>query len=280
MKCTYTIAISTNKTQAHSVDIPLEEWMQIFMAFLTEHVRAFPKDAPSMQGYVDLIIKMVSGMLWLQYNMLLQKRANKIDMGSRKIKNWAVTDIVLYLACQPPRSATRFSGSNPTSHRPSLGLSAGPTTTAATTNIVTTTFTGGILMQSRTCPHFQSARGCDGLCLWPHTHQCYSCARITILRGAPQRVPTLTGHPRNNSNSSLFLLMMEKSSKGQLGHWTETINQPQCCNRGGENDHALEGVVRLRAQNRVPPSLVECLSWFGRGEQNSHLNTELINEDW
>ncbi len=54
-----------------------------------------------MPGYVDLIIKMkVGGMLWLHYDTLLrQKIAKKIDRGSRKITNCAVTDIVLYLAC-------------------------------------------------------------------------------------------------------------------------------------------------------------------------------------
>ncbi len=109
------------------MEIPLEEWMRIFVAFQTEHVRAFPKDAPYMPGYDDLIIKMkVGGMLRLQYDTLLrQKRAKKINKGSRKIRNWAVTDIVLYLACQPPRSARRPIGHKPTSHRPSLGLPAG-----------------------------------------------------------------------------------------------------------------------------------------------------------
>ncbi len=47
--------------QHHNVDIPLEEWMRIFMAFQAEHVRSFPRDAPSMPGYVDLIIKMKVG---------------------------------------------------------------------------------------------------------------------------------------------------------------------------------------------------------------------------
>ncbi len=83
--------------------------MQIFMEFQAEHVRSFPRDAPSMPGYVDLIIKKkVGGMLWLRYDTLLwQKRSKKIDRGSRRLKNWAVTDIVLYLACQPPRVITK-----------------------------------------------------------------------------------------------------------------------------------------------------------------------------
>ncbi len=92
---------ATATPQHHNVDILLEEWMWIFMAFQAEHVRSFSRDAQSMPGYVNLIIKMkVGGMLWLQYDTLLrQKRSKKIDRGSRRVKNCAVTDIVLYVAC-------------------------------------------------------------------------------------------------------------------------------------------------------------------------------------
>ncbi len=40
-------------------------------------------------------------------------------------------------------------------------------------------------MQSGTCWHFQSAKGCDRTCLWPHTHQCYSCGRDHSTRLCP-----------------------------------------------------------------------------------------------
>ncbi len=59
--------------------------MRIFMAFQEEHVSAFPKDAPSMSGYVNLIIKMkVGGMLWLCYDMLLRQKRTKKTGGPEK----------------------------------------------------------------------------------------------------------------------------------------------------------------------------------------------------
>ncbi len=66
LKGQYSTAAPSAAVQHHNVDILLEEWMYIFMAFQVEHVRVFPKDALSMPGYVDLIIKMKGGgMLWL-----------------------------------------------------------------------------------------------------------------------------------------------------------------------------------------------------------------------
>ncbi len=50
-------------------------------------------------------------------------------------------------------------------------------------------------MQSGICWRFQSAKGCDGTCLWPHTHQCYSCGRDHSIRlcllGDTQTAPNL-----------------------------------------------------------------------------------------
>ncbi len=182
LKGLYATATPSAVPQHHNVDIPLEEWMRIFMAFQAEHVRSFPKDAPSMPGYVDLITKMkVGGILWLLYDTLLrQKRAKKIDRGSRRVKYWAVTDIVLYLACQPPRAVAKVGGNKlarpsprlPTSQyqpqQPQLTQQAQPSPQQPPSQ-------GGILMQSRMCWCFQSARGCNGSCLWLHTHQCYTC---------------------------------------------------------------------------------------------------------
>ncbi len=172
LKGPYATATPSATPQHHNVDIPLEEWMRIFMAFHAQHVRSFPRDAPSMPGYVDLIIKVkVRGMLWLWYDTLLQqKRAKKIDRGSRRVKNWAVTDIVLYLACQPPRAIAKVGGNKLA--RPSLGL---PTsqyqpqqpqlTQQAQPSQQQPLCQGGILMQFGMCWRFQSARGCDGSCL-------------------------------------------------------------------------------------------------------------------
>ncbi len=64
LKGLYSTATPSAVAQHHNIDIPLEELMHIFMAFQAEHVIVFPKDAPSMGGYVHLIIKMkVGGML-------------------------------------------------------------------------------------------------------------------------------------------------------------------------------------------------------------------------
>ncbi len=164
-------------------DIPLEDWIQIFMAFTVEHLRAFPKDAWSMPGHVDLIIKMkATNMLWLKYDTLVcQKRAKRIARGSRKIKSWASTDVILYLACQPPRLLQK---PKTFSQRPSMGPPTGqshhqcqPVDQQTQGTQLQLPTQGGIPMQSGTCWRFQSAKGCDGTCLWPHTHQCYSCGR-------------------------------------------------------------------------------------------------------
>ncbi len=70
------------------------------MASTVEHLRAFPKDALSMPGHDDEIIKMkATNMLWLKYDTLVrQKDAKRIARGSRKVKSWTSTDVVLYLA--------------------------------------------------------------------------------------------------------------------------------------------------------------------------------------
>ncbi len=121
------------------------------------------------------------GMLWLRYDThLRQKRAKKIDRGLRKARNWAVTDIVLYLACQPPRPIIRVGGNKLA--RPPLVLSASqyhfqqpqPPQQVQPSQQQPPSH-GGIPMQSGTCWRFRSDRGCDGSCLWMHTHQCYTC---------------------------------------------------------------------------------------------------------
>ncbi len=135
LKGPYTTATPSAAPQHHNVDISLEEWMRIFMAFQVEHVRSFPRD---------------------------------------------VTDIVLYLVCQPPRAVAKVGGNKlarsslglPTSQyqpqQPQLTQQAQPSQQQPPSQ-------GGILMQSGMCWRFQSARVCDGSCLWLRTHQCYTC---------------------------------------------------------------------------------------------------------
>ncbi len=44
-------------TQPAIVDMPLEAWLRIFLAFQIEHLQAFPKDALSMPDNMDQIIR-------------------------------------------------------------------------------------------------------------------------------------------------------------------------------------------------------------------------------
>ncbi len=65
--------------------------MGIFLTFMAEHMRVFPKEAVSMPGYMDSIIKMkVSRLQWLKYDMLFrQKRGKRIARGSKKVGSWS-----------------------------------------------------------------------------------------------------------------------------------------------------------------------------------------------
>ncbi len=54
-------------------------------------------------------------------------------------------------------------------------------------------------MQSGTCWRFQSAKRCDGTCLWPHTHQCYYCGRDHNTRLCP------LGDTHHDPNSTQLL---------------------------------------------------------------------------
>lgn len=89
-------------SQPTHIDMPLEGWMKIFLAFIVEHLRAFPKDALCIPGHMDLIIKMkVGAMQWKKYGMLVrQKREKWIARGFQNVGSWSATDVVLYLKCQ------------------------------------------------------------------------------------------------------------------------------------------------------------------------------------
>lgn len=66
---------------------------------MVEHLRAFPKDALFMLGYMDLIIKMkVYLMQWQKCDIpVKQKRKKWIARGSKKVRSWSATYVVLYL---------------------------------------------------------------------------------------------------------------------------------------------------------------------------------------
>ncbi len=175
------------------------------MASTVEHLRAFPKDALSMPGHDDEIIKMkATNMLWLKYDTLVrQKDAKRIARDSRKVKSWTSTDVVLYLACQPP---TLLQKPKTFSQRPSMGPPTGqshhqhqPVAQQSQGTQLQLPTQGGIQMQSGTCWRFQSTKGCDGTCLWPHTHQCYSCGRDN----STTLCPLGDTHPDPNSTQPL-----------------------------------------------------------------------------
>ncbi len=76
--------------------MPFNEWLQIFQAFQSEHLRAFPKDAVTMLAHIDQIVKMKNAGM----QMCRQKRGTRIARGSKKVGGWATLDVVLYWECQ------------------------------------------------------------------------------------------------------------------------------------------------------------------------------------
>ncbi len=141
------------------------------MAFQVEHARWHPKEATALPCYGDLILKMESnGMQLAKYDIIYhQKRAKKIVCRPKKVRSWSITDIELYLSCDAPREPMP---AMPTFKHPATALSH-------TTTSETSQFKGG------TCWKFQSAKGCDGSCLWPTTHNCYSCGGPHSTRTCP-----------------------------------------------------------------------------------------------
>ncbi len=48
---------TTTTVQLAITYMPFDEWLRIFMAFQSEHLRAFPKDTVTMQAHIDQIVK-------------------------------------------------------------------------------------------------------------------------------------------------------------------------------------------------------------------------------
>ncbi len=134
-------------------------------------------------------------------------------------------------------------------------------------------------MQSGTFLRFQ--RGCDIHACGPIPINVTAVEGIIILRGAPERVPSRTGHPRNNSNSSPFPLMKEKSSKVRLEPWTGITDQSPVLQQ--------KRTERPRPRRNGPPPDTKSGAtliggapdqvWEG-GKRNSHLDAQLMDEDW
>ena len=162
-------------TQSHQPspkkgDMSVKDWARIFLAFQAENARWHPKEATALPAYGDLILKMEDlNMQWAKYDVIFrQKRAKQIIRRPRKVKSWSTTDIELYLSCEALREPTRA----PTTKKQPFSAS--------------TQQPDNNHYRSGTCWKFQSPKGCEGPCLWPSTHKCYTC-------GGP--------HPTNQCNT-------------------------------------------------------------------------------
>ncbi len=83
----------------------VNDWASIFMAFKCKNARWHPREATALPAYRDLILKMEkAGRQWAKYNVISrQKKAKQIIHRPRKVKNWSITDIKLYLSCNAPK---------------------------------------------------------------------------------------------------------------------------------------------------------------------------------
>jgi hypothetical protein len=142
--------------------IPITEWVRIFSAFLVEHQRAFPKDALTLPKYLDLIMQMeANGMDWATYDLSFRLQRAKRARRASVLSPWSKTNIELYIGCQAqpqPRATPRA----PKAKAAATSFSPG---SSSTDN-----------MKSGTCWKFQYGKGCDGTCMWPHTHICEKCS--------------------------------------------------------------------------------------------------------
>ncbi len=214
------------------VDMPLQCWLKIFLAFQIEHLQVFPKDTLSMLGHMDQVIKMkMTGMQWQKYDMLVrQKRGKKIPRGSEKVGSCATTYVILYLECQQPRPATKTHGAKlgepETLHgalgkphplpTPGKGSSRDKEGQAATIHQWNPTL-------DRTCWKFKSTKGCDGACLWLYTHECYYCGAEHATKDCHMLVGAATNPPKHHS---LFLpLKVLESRSGQQEERIGTIGR-------------------------------------------------------
>ncbi len=109
-------------------------------------------------------------MEWAKYDVIYrQKRAKQIVRRPKKFKSWSVTDIELYLSCNSLHEVCPKLQAYKQAHAPPSSTNSGE----------------GPQFKSGTCLKFQSAKGCDGSCMWPNTHSCYSCGGPRSTKTCP-----------------------------------------------------------------------------------------------
>ncbi len=86
---------TTMTVELSIMDMPFDEWLQIFLSFQSEHLIAFPKDAVIMPAHIDQAVKMKNaGMQWQLYDVMYrQKRVKRIARGSKKVSGWATLNM-------------------------------------------------------------------------------------------------------------------------------------------------------------------------------------------
>ncbi len=85
----------------------VKDLARIFMAFKVANAHWHPRESAALPAYGDLILKIeCAGIQWAKYDVIFrQKRAKQIVRLQRKVKNWHMTDIELYLCCDAQREA-------------------------------------------------------------------------------------------------------------------------------------------------------------------------------
>ncbi len=155
----------------------VKDWARIFMSFQAENAHWLPRESTSLPAYGNLILKMKrAGIKWAKYDVIFrQKHTKQIVRRPRKVKNCSVTDIELYLCCDAPREACH----KPQPYKRTEALSSAQTASDEPQ------------FKSGTCWKFQTAKRCEGSCLWPNTHNCYSCGGPHSTRICPMSSTTI-----------------------------------------------------------------------------------------
>ncbi len=156
-----------------ATELSISEWVHIFLAFQSAHVRAFPDDATHLPKYMECILEMhEESMDWRHYDEAFRRlRAKKAQKGvkPKRLKKWYQTDVQLYVQCGKTSKKN-----NQTSLAKKSTPPATVTTTASQSPMAATGSRDGIPKLPRTCWRYQTAT-CDGACYWPDTHHCYNC---------------------------------------------------------------------------------------------------------
>ncbi len=138
---------------------------------------------------------------------------------------------------------------------------------------------GGIQMQSGTCWRFQSAKGCDGTCLWPHTHQCYSCGRDHSTRLCPLG----DTHPGPNSTQTLpplpFPALEGRVPERSTGAPDRDYRSATTGMTRGGSPSKRSGQLLATRHDITPPGGCSGGIWEG-GKTSSRLTDDLRDEDW